>query len=290
LKGVFFPLRIGGSVWGSFAIHRRRMHSSALRPMTLLERDWEAMRHSPASRTALDRLSAAEPLVATLGAHDLGELVELLRTSPRADAPMAMGKTRPEKRMSDGASVDPDLPAAVVRAMLRSAHVHPLIPRALVQSLAPGLLSVGRRLAWGTGGEWPDSDAFLADAVATAWEIVTEWAGEDRRYAVLDLLSAVRCRLRRRLLRHRRQMDHVGEPIEDVEARAAGRYSMSSDLDHLATAIDSAWGRELTQSDAAVLYAHRVLGYSLTELAALTGRSRRFLGEHRDRATQALTA
>ncbi len=260
--------------------------------MTLLDKDWEAVRHSPPSRAALERLAAAEPLVAGLRAHDLGDLVELLRTSPRAGAPVRTEDAGPDETERGGAADGGDqyLPAAVVRVMLRAAHVHPLVPRAIVQALTPGLFAVGRRLEWGAGGEWPDVDAFLADAVATTWEIVTEWAGNDRRYAVLDVLSAVRCRLRRRLLGHRRHVDALRGPIDDTDGPEEGWYSASSDLDHLATAIDDAWGRDLAQPDAAVLYAHRVLGYSLSELSALTGRSRRFLAQRRDQAAQALTA
>lgn len=263
------------------------MNLTALRPMTLLDNDWCALCHSPTSKEALERLAAAEPLVARLGARDLGDLVGMLRGHRAPGSPSSSLDTQEDR----GGVRDRDLPAAVVRAMLRSAGVHRLVPRAIVQALTPGLVSVGRRLGWGAGGEWPDGGAFLADALATLWEVVEEWAGEDRSYAVLDLLSAVRCRLRRRLLQHRRQQDRVlPVPQVDADVRAGRWCSADTDVDQLAAAIDGAWGRELDRTDAAVLYAHSVLGYSLSELSALTGRSRRYLGARRDHAAQVLTA
>jgi AcrR family transcriptional regulator len=126
--------------------------------------------------------------------------------------------------------------------------------------------------------------------LTTAWEVIVEWAGEDRPYAVLDLLSAVRCRLRRRLLGHRaRGTRLVPVPDPDVLSPAAPGPGASG-ADELARAIDQLEGRGLDSADAAVLYAHRVLGYTLTELSALTGKSRRHLGDRRDRAVRALTA
>ncbi|MGH8980994.1 MAG: hypothetical protein ACRDWE_08240 [Acidimicrobiales bacterium] len=264
------------------------MNPTAIRPLRLLDEDWSGLRHSAASRTALERLAAAEPLVARLGCRDLGDLVGLLRATARRDRPArSPSEEGPGERARDSG---PELPAAVIRAMLHSARVDALVPRAIVQALAPGLVSVARRLNWGAGGEWTDGGAFLADAFATAWELVSEWSGDDRQYAVLDVLSAVRCRLRRRLLQHRRHLDHVRSDLLDAESRFGRCASASTDLDQLAGALDAARGRELDHPDAAVLYAHRVLGYSLSELSTLTGRSRRYLGARRDRAAQTLTA
>ncbi len=118
-----------------------------------------------------------------------------------------------------------------------------------------------------------------------------EWAGQDRPYAVLDLLSAVRCRMRRQLmaqLKNRRHqivgLDATALPIEPWRRGL-------TDLDELARALDDVSEADACErADAAVLYAHRVLGYSLSDLARLTGRSRRHLAERRDRAARVLTA
>ncbi len=94
-----------------------------------------------------------------------------------------------------------------------------MIPRALLQALVPGLLSVAKRLSWGRGGDWESGGPFFSDLVTTAWEVIADWAGQDRPYAALDLLSAIRCRSRRQLVAHRLRQTRVrpfGVCVEDA--------------------------------------------------------------------------
>lgn len=252
------------------------MSNVALRPIDQLTRHWAADARSATSAVALRRLAGAEPAIAELGARDLGDVVAFLRDRSALAPPC-------------GRPVPVPAPAAVIQAMLRSQHVHPLVPRAILQAVLPGLVGVARRLGWGAGGEWSDGGAFFVDLLTTAWETIVEWSGHDRPYAVLDLLSAVRCRMRRQLLRHRAVVEHHA-PAPDAGTAAGSCAPAASDLDELARAIDEAVEGGLDTVDASVLYAHRVLGYTLTELSELTGRSRRYLSERRDRATQALIA
>lgn len=165
-----------------------------------------------------------------------------------------------------------------------------MVPRAILQAVLPGLVGVARRLAWGAGGEWEDGGSFLADAIDTAWEVIVEWAGDDRDYAVLDLLSAIRCRLRRRLAHHRALLQRPAADSSSDDDWTVPWRQGSTDLDELVRAIEDVTGNEIDEADAAVLYAHRVLGYTMTELAAMTGRTRRHLGVRRDRAVQAVLA
>ena len=250
------------------------MSNIALRPIDQLTRNWAADSRSAASVEALDRLSQAEPVIAALGARDLGDVVAFL--NDRAAPTAARGRPLPA-------------PTRVIQAMLRSQCAHPLVARAILQAVLPGLVGVARRLSWGAGGEWSDGGAFFVDLLTTAWETIVEWSGDDRPYAGLDLLSAVRCRMRRQLLRSKTVAQHHAPSAEG--SREAGVWGAGpSSLDDLARAIDEAVAEGMSGTDASVLYAHRVLGYSLTELAALTGRSRRSLSERRDRAAQALIA
>ncbi len=71
--------------------------------------------------------------------------------------------------------------------------------RFLIQALLPGLLTVAKRLRWGQGGEWDDGSEFFSETLSITWMVLFEWSGQDRPYAVLDLLSAIRCRMRRQL-------------------------------------------------------------------------------------------
>lgn len=237
------------------------------RPIDQLTAEWRVTGRSPAARTALRLLSQTEDSVAALGVTDLAELVDALR---QARGPSERARA-----------------ALVLRAMLRSQSVHPLVPRAVLQAIVPGLVTVARRLSWGAGGDWEDGAAFFADLLTTAWEVITDWSGEDRGYAVLDLLSAIRCRLRRQLLRMRAGHERTVLGL-DLDRLAPGAVSGSSDLEELARAIDQLTGKGLDRTDAAVLYASRVLGLSVSELASLSGLTRHQLDDRRHRAVQRL--
>jgi hypothetical protein len=252
------------------------MPNEPLRPLDRLARDWEARRRGAGSREAFAALAKAEPRIASGGAQDLGDLVDAL-----------IGTAAGSWRVSRGQH-ERDRAAELFRLMLRAGAAHPLVPRALVQALVPGIIGVGRRLSWGKGGEWDSQDAFTLDAIATAWEVVVEWSGEDRPYAVLDVLSAVRCRLRRRIVRST-ALRRVERLAPEEEHLAEPPAKCSSDLEELARAIEREQ-RRLDKTDGDVLYAHRVLGYSLSELSAASGHSRRFLAARRDRAVAVLTA
>ncbi|HWD55259.1 MAG TPA: hypothetical protein VG346_09050 [Acidimicrobiales bacterium] len=178
-----------------------------------------------------------------------------------------------------------DEAARLVRVLLREAGTDPFVLRLLVQVLVPGLVAVAGKLRWGQGGDWQDGEEFFGELLSTAWCVVTEWAGQDRRYAVLDLLSAIRCRLRRQLFRSK-----------DLAARivASGSPERSAPsetlLDELARAVIDQHRDGAPAEELQVLYGHSVLGYSMAELADLTGRDRRGLYTRRDRARRRLCA
>jgi hypothetical protein len=232
--------------------------------------EWASTSRSRASRQALILLAEAEPPVADLGVGDLGDLVDALRVV--------------------GSTVARERAAGVLRAMLRSQAVHPLVPRAILQALLPGLVTVARRLSWGAGGEWDDGGAFFADLIATAWEVIVAWSGEDRNYAVLDLLSAVRCRLRRQAARHRTAWERVSIGLDPELGPSGPGSSGTTEIEDLARTIDSLRGNGMDPGDAAVLYGNCVLGLTTTELSRMTGRSRRHLDARRRRAAQELCA
>jgi hypothetical protein len=239
------------------------MSSTYAGPIDHLTADWRASGRGNESRRAYVLLAAIEPEVASVVASDLHDLVGRMRE--------AIG--------SPGGGWAP----RVLQAMLRAQSVHPLVPRAVLQALLPGLVTVARRLSWGSGGNWTDGGAFFADLTTTAWEVISEWKGQDRPYAVLDLLSAIRCRMRRQILnqRHARELT-LG--IEYEQHMNATTSIDATDLELLARAIEESKGKELTAVDAAVLYGVRVLGLSMTDLSKLTGRSRRYLSDRRARA------
>ncbi len=178
--------------------------------------------------------------------------------------------------------------ARLVRVLLREAGTDPFIPRLLVQALVPGLISLAGKLRWGQGGDWQDGEEFFCELLATTWSVIGEWAGQDRPYAVRDLLSAIRCRARRQLFRAKELASRVmAMGDEDVMDRGTTAQTL---LDELARAVIDERGQGMPLDEAQVLYGHNVLGYSIAELAALTGRDRRGLYTRRNRARSRLCA
>jgi len=242
-----------------------------VRPIDGLNAEWDATCHSAGSRHGLALLALAESEVAALGVCDLGELVAIM--------------ARP------GGPAERDRAARLFGAMLRSQDVHPLVPRAALQSVLPGLVTVARRLSWGRGGDWGSGGVFFVDAITTAWEVIVEWAGQDRAYAVVDLLSAVRCRLRRQLLHQRSVRERTVPTWPDPDAGDPPVWGGGADqVEELARSIEQLAELGVDPADSATLYANQVLGIPVAELARLAGATRRQVAARRDRAGRALFA
>jgi hypothetical protein len=178
-----------------------------------------------------------------------------------------------------------DEAARLVRVLLREAGTDAFVLRMLVQVLVPGLVNVAGKLRWGQGGDWQDGEEFFGELLATTWCVVGEWAGQDRRYAVLDLLSAIRCRVRRQLFRAKDQAARTlasGTPDRSAPSETL--------LDELTRAVIDQHHEGAPVDELQVLYGHSVLGYTIAELAVLTGRDRRGLSARRDRARRRLCA
>jgi DNA-directed RNA polymerase specialized sigma24 family protein len=158
--------------------------------------------------------------------------------------------------------------AAVIAAMLRGADADVLIPRAIIQALIPGVLALSQRLDT-ADGPWCDLDAFYADAISALWELTTSWSGTHRPYAAGDLLSAVRTRLRTLQSSERRHRSRQSGTPGELDTVSASIGRTGEEL--LAAALAEAPGHGLKVADAAVLYATRVLGMSLAEVAQLAG-------------------
>src|ERR1035441_5612165 len=90
-----------------------------------LRTEWQAIGTTPQSIAACHRLAQCEPVVADLEVGNLAELVAALSLS--------------SGRLSRNEA------AEVITAMLRSAEVDALVPRAIIEALIPGLLAIPRR-------------------------------------------------------------------------------------------------------------------------------------------------
>ena len=178
--------------------------------------------------------------------------------------------------------------ARLISVLLRESAEDPFLSRMLVQALLPGLIGVAGKLRWGKGGEWRDTDEFFGELLETAWLVLQEWAGQDRAYAVLDLLSAIRCRMRRQLFRAK---DHGGRAVPlGAETEESSWDRAESDLEELTRILIERHCNGMCPEEVQVLYANSVLGYSISELATVTGRDRRVLYAHRHRGRRNLCA
>jgi len=246
-------------------------------PLQQLHTDWRSLGRSPAAVGVLHLLAARDP---ALSALVLGSPA----LPPACPTPADLVAHMHDSTGRHGR----EQAAAVVRLMLREAALHPLIPRFLTQALLPGLVTVAGKLQWGRGGDWSGGDEFFAELLSTTWMVIGEWAGQDRPYAVLDLLSAIRCRLRRLLFNakdlHHREVHGHGDEL------ASRPGASESDLESLARLLVDLHGEGMRAEEVQILYAQHVLGYSIAELAAVTGRNRRALYARRDRGQRRLCA
>jgi hypothetical protein len=255
-------------------------------PIEQLNSEWRTLGRSEDAVRALHHLAERDPQMARLvvGSEGTGGDGPDAALPPPCPTPAALID---HMRRAAGGRGREDA-AALIRIMLREAPGDALIARFLIQALLPGLLAVAKRLRWGNGAEWDDGSEFFSEMLSTAWLVVFEWSGQDRPYAVLDLLSAVRCRMRRQLFRAK---DLQQQQVPMMQGRPEPRATnCETDLEVLARRLIDLRREGMAAEDVEVLYAHHVLGYSIAELAVVTGRDRRSLYIRRDRGRRRLCA
>ena len=163
-----------------------------------IRQEWRHVGRTPGARRALGVLVERHPALGLESLEDLCDLVSVLETRG--------GRNVLER-------------AEIVRAMLEEAG-DPQIQRALLQTLIPGIVSVCRQLRFGDG-IIADPSETVTMALALASELLVDWAGQSRQYAAPDLLSALRGRLRRWLLKEKVALralsgfDQHDEPAEE---------------------------------------------------------------------------
>jgi hypothetical protein len=170
--------------------------------------EWLHVGHTPRSRSAMATLAERHPDLDLGGLGDLYDVVTLLEARG--------GRTVLER-------------AVVVRALLEEAG-DPQIHRALLQTLIPGIVSVCRQLRFGDGIV-DDASETVGMALGLASELLRDWAGQSRQYAAPDILSALRGRLRRWLLKEKAarrvvsNFDQVEQPANEASPLLARLHS-----------------------------------------------------------------
>jgi hypothetical protein len=180
--------------------------------------EWLHVGHSNRARTAMAVLAQRHQDLDLGGLCDLYDVVALLETRG--------GRTVLER-------------AEIVRALLEEAG-DPEIHRALLQTLIPGIVSVCRQLRFGDGIV-EDASETVGVALGLASELLTDWAGQSRQYAAPDILSALRGRLRRWLLKEKAArrstsyFEHHDEPAVEASPLLARLHSFrGSQYDRIA--------------------------------------------------------
>ncbi len=145
-----------------------------------LRSEWERKGRTSEARASLSGLVQHAPALGLDVLTDLCDVVHVLE--------LRGGRTVLER-------------AALVQVLLECA-TDPLIGRTLLQTLMPGIVSVCRQLRFGDGIIRDPSET-LSMALGLASELIADWAGQSRQYAAPDILSALRGRLRRWLLKEK---------------------------------------------------------------------------------------
>lgn len=145
-----------------------------------LRHEWRWIGRRPSAREAARRLDERHPHLGLGDQRDLCDVVNLCESRS--------GRNVVER-------------AQIVRALLEEAS-DPDIHRALLQTLLPGVVSVCRQLRFGEGIIEEPSET-LAMAISLLSELLVDWAGQSRAYAAPDLLSALRGRVRRWMLKEK---------------------------------------------------------------------------------------
>jgi len=148
--------------------------------LTSMRYEWRHTGRTPGARRSLAVLQERHPDIGVDGLDDLCGVVTILEARG--------GRTVIER-------------ARIVQALLEECG-DPELHRALLQTLLPGIVSVCRQLRFGDGIVRDPSET-VSMALGFASELLTDWAGQSRTYAAPDLLSALRGRLRRWLMKEK---------------------------------------------------------------------------------------
>lgn len=181
-------VRVGASPGGSTT--RLLAMTTAHDPIGQLRTDWRWRARRPDARAAFEGLRERH---VELEPGDAVDLYDLVASLDRDSSRSAASKSQ------------------VLRILLLES-ADPLIRRALMQALIPGIIAVCRRYRFGAGIASVVETTSMA--LSFVEDVTREWAGQSRPYAGPDILSAVRCRLRRWLLKEKAAIQDLAGPTE----------------------------------------------------------------------------
>jgi hypothetical protein len=235
------------------------------RVLNQLDAEWQRLACGPRARRALMRWAAAHPVLAGIG--DFDELLARRR--------------------------DPDAAPELLAALTALAPNDPLAVRVLLQALVPGLI----RLSCTVGFDDPDA---LDDMVTLAWERIATYPTTRHGSVAANVLLDVRKRYRQL-----HELDHPRKRHQSDWQRNTTNgdsdEAITERLAPVASAEDQALERAvldelrsiagqgvISQSAIGVIVQTRILGRTVSEVAAGSGISRNTLATQRFRAERRL--
>jgi hypothetical protein len=214
------------------------MTTYGFRLQSAMDEAWRFEGRTPTARASMERFAAKYAELNMVATIDLCDLVQSL----------GRGGLRPREEKWE-----------IINKMLVEA-ADKKIAAALVQTLLPGLVNECASLKWGQGvPEAPEQ--MLAVTVAKATDIVDRWAGEQRQYALPDLLSAARSGVRRWLLKEKQATSAVS--LDDPTLQ---RLTPLPSTDRLATRLESFAGTK-HEREARLVHARVYAGVPARSLA-----------------------
>jgi len=253
---------------------------NALRP------EWERRSRGPQAEALLRDLQAAEPDLRATGARTLRELFSYASGDLSSEAVARWD---------------------VTTALIRQFGASELVAVGLLAFFVRGLLTIATAFEWGRG-LWADRETFAVDLVSTTWTVLAEVGGTTLEYPENSVLDRVRCRLRHQRDGFRREegrLTHAARPGSGPYSSGGGDAFGEWDalvvdsvpdehpisvLEELGRALGSLGQETVSRDDARLLFANRVMGYELSEIAAATGVKVEALKYRRRSAEAALLA
>jgi hypothetical protein len=238
-------------------------------PFLALTLEWNYAGRSSAARAAIVRWAATTPALAPFATP--------------ADAVDACGQRR-----------DPRSPQSVLAALVHHGPDDPLAARAALQALLPGLVALARRgnvhgRLVGAGRPFATYHDLDAELASITYERIRTGVGADSPWPATKILDSTWMRVRT-LGRIHRRLAAVETPqgTDIPDRRAAAERSGAEELAQVI--VGAVQAGTVRRTDGALVYANRVLGHSMFELARVTGRNESVLRRERGRGEHALLA
>ena len=244
-----------GRVVGRVDAHPGGMDIAAI---TSLNTAWRAAATSRRATAVLDELLAREPVLRAIQPGSFSAIY--------------------------AAATEGNSPWLVTEALVRQFWLDELVGLGLLNHLRRGMVQLARRFDWGLDAPWNSTDVLGTEIVSRTWRALAGAGGTTVAFPERTILERVRKSLdeERRTDRRRRAYCATATRVED-----AADPTPRPLLEELAFGLRHC-APELSRADRALLYAHRVAGFTFPEIAQAWGVQAATLQQRSHRAEERL--